>query len=159
VDTTATTFDVFTVDCAVRRVQRFRWDQIFGTDDYPKGGVLSRFFNAPNIEKAGQIDRCTGFAGAHLRDPFFRGGAASLIPAANSRRSRQRKSCRDNSTMDGENRPFGVLILYLKNRATGATPTLFEMPGWWSEQFRTSTRSTKCGAGRAAKQSGHLPKV
>jgi len=41
------------------------------------------------------------------------------------------------AVMDGEIRPSGVLILYLANREAAAAPTLYEMPGWWSEQFRT----------------------
>src|SRR5258705_12697114 len=44
------------------------------------------------------------------------------------------------AVMDGEIRPSGVLILYLKNTETAATPTLYEMPGWWSEQFRRLTK-------------------
>ena len=44
------------------------------------------------------------------------------------------------AVMDGEIRPSGVLILYLKNTETAVTPTLYEMPGWWSERFRTLTK-------------------
>ena len=38
------------------------------------------------------------------------------------------------AVMDGEIRPSGVLFMYFKHGETGAK--LYEMPGWWSEQFR-----------------------